>query len=90
MLTYSHTVIGYLAFLKKSSRARKFAGLGGIAPDLLLLIGFLFQVPSVVVAGSPAHEFHMAVHRVEIPQAITNSLHSIPLMVPVALIGNML
>jgi len=86
MLTYSHAVVGYLAFFKTSSRARKLAIWGSITPDILLVFGFLFLGIGNIFGGSSAHEIHMAVHRAEVPQAITNALHSIIIIAPIALI----
>jgi len=86
MLTYSHAVIGYLSFVKGSSSAKKQAVLGSITPDLLLATGFLFQTISFAFDGSTTDGIHMAVHSAPLPQAITDSLHSIVVVAPIAII----
>ncbi len=86
MLTYSHGVIGFLAYMNGSSSAKKYAVWGSIAPDLLLVAGFILLGLGNIFGSSSLHEIHMTVHSAELPQAITNGLHSIVLITPIAVI----
>ncbi len=41
MRTYTHGVIGYLLYAKRSRQEQRLAVIGGILPDVLLAIGFV-------------------------------------------------
>ena len=79
MQTYTHGVIGYLLYAKRSRRDQYLATIGGIVPDAFLALGFVFhylepRMPSAMVAELHRLLHHSALH------TITVSMHSLVLV----------
>lgn len=75
MRTYTHGVIGYLLYARRSSQERRLAAAGGVLPDVLLAVGYVFHVaePHVglqMVAGAHALLHHSPLH------SVTVAMHS--------------
>ena len=77
MRTYTHGLIGYLIYLKGTVQERKLAVLGSITPDLILILGFIFNVFG---NSSNVQYFHRLFHS-SILQTITEYMHSILIVI---------
>jgi hypothetical protein len=81
MRTYTHGVIGYLLYAKRSRHEQQLAILGGILPDVFSALGFVphyleHVTPSPLVAGIHTLLHHSALH------VITVSMHSFVVVGP--------
>lgn len=75
MRTYTHGVIGYLLYAKRSRHEQRLAVIGGILPDVLLALGFVAHyvehvTPSPLVAALHDLLHHSTLH------TVTVSMHS--------------
>jgi membrane-bound metal-dependent hydrolase YbcI (DUF457 family) len=62
MRTYSHGVIGYLLYAKRSRQERRLAMLGGMVPDMLLVTGFIPHYIERVTSSSTVAGLHHLLH----------------------------
>ena len=82
MRTYSHGVIGYLLYARRSSHERRLAVIGGILPDMFLVLGFVAHYVEHVTQSALAAALHKLLHHSAL-HAVTVSLHSLVIVGPV-------
>jgi membrane-bound metal-dependent hydrolase YbcI (DUF457 family) len=81
MRTYTHGVIGYLLYAKRSRQETRLAIMGGVLPDLLLAIGFVPHYLEHVTPSSLVVELHRFLHHSEL-HLVTVSMHSFVIVGP--------
>jgi hypothetical protein len=89
MRTYTHGVIGYVLYAKRSRQEKKLAVIGGILPDVFLALGFVPHylenfTQSAIVVGLHTLLHHSDVH------LITVSLHSFVIVGPCLILSYVL
>jgi hypothetical protein len=81
MRTYTHGVIGYLLYAKRSQHEQRLAILGGIVPDVLLALGFVPHYLEHVTQSPLVVEIHTLLHH-SVLHIVTVSLHSFVIVGP--------
>ncbi|MCZ6874583.1 MAG: hypothetical protein O7G88_13820 [bacterium] len=89
MRTYSHGVIGYLLYAKRSRQERRLAMLGGMLPDMFLAIGFIahyleYLTPSFMVA-----QWHHLLHFSTL-HSVTVCMHSLVIVGPLLAVSSII
>ena len=75
MRTYTHGVIGYLLYAKRSRHEQRLAIIGGVLPDVFLAIGFIPHYVEHVTQSSMVVALHHLLHYSAL-HIITVSMHS--------------
>jgi hypothetical protein len=81
MRTYTHGVIGYLLYAKRSRQEQRLAVIGGILPDVFLALGFVPHFLEHVTQSAPIEAFHDLLHHSTL-HTVTISLHSFVIVGP--------
>ena len=81
MRIYTHGVIGYLLYAKRSRQEQRLAVIGGMLPDVLLAIGFLPHYMEHVTQSAVVVELHRLLHHSNV-HLITVSMHSFVMIAP--------
>jgi hypothetical protein len=81
MRTYTHGVIGYLFYARRSRQERTLAVLGGILPDVFLALGFVPHYLEQVTPSPLVAEIHALLHHSDV-HLLTVSMHSFVLVGP--------
>jgi hypothetical protein len=81
MRTYTHGVIGYLLYAKRSRHEQRLAILGGILPDVFLMLGFIPHYLEHVTQSSLVAEIHTLLHHSAL-HTVTVSMHSFVIVGP--------
>ena len=76
MRTYTHGVIGYLLYANRSRQEKRLAVIGGILPDMFLVIGFIPHYLEIKTSSSIVAELHHLLHH-DILHIATVSMHSL-------------
>ena len=75
MRTYTHGVIGYLLYAKRSWQEQRLAVIGGILPDVFLALGFVAHSLENLTHSAMAAEFHVLLHH-SVLHTVTVAMHS--------------
>ena len=81
MRTYTHGVIGYLLYAKRSRSEQQLAIVGGIVPDVFLALGFMAHSLEHVTHAAMAAELHGLLHH-SVLQTVTVAMHSFVIVGP--------
>jgi hypothetical protein len=81
MRTYTHGVIGYLLYAKRSRSEQQLAIVGGILPDVFLALGFVAHYLEHLTHSVTAAEFHTLLHHSTL-HTVTVSMHSFVIVGP--------
>jgi uncharacterized membrane protein len=81
MRTYTHGVIGYLLYAKRSRQEKKRAVIGGILPDVFLALGYIPHYLEHVTQSALVAEMHTLLHHSAL-HAVTVSMHSFVMVGP--------
>jgi hypothetical protein len=81
MRTYTHGLVGYLIYARHDRRARWLAAAGGVLPDSLLAIGFVFHVAEAWTHFAAVASLHWLFHHSAL-HSVTIALHSFVFIVP--------
>ncbi len=81
MRTYTHGVIGYLLYAKRSRHEQRLAVMGGVLPDMLLALGFVPHYLERVTSSSLVVELHRLLHHSDL-HLLTVGMHSFVLVGP--------
>ncbi len=75
MRTYTHGVIGYLLYAKRSRQEQRLAIIGGVLPDVFLAIGFIPHYLETVTQSATIASLHNLLHHSEL-HTVTIGMHS--------------
>src|SRR5215510_806882 len=75
MRTYTHGVIGYLLYAKRSRHEQRLAVIGGIVPDVFLALGFVAHYGAIVTQSPLVEALHRLFHHSAL-HTVTVALHS--------------
>jgi hypothetical protein len=81
MRTYTHGVIGYLLYAKRPRHEQRLAVIGGIGPDVFLVLGFVAHSVENLTHSAMAAEFHHLLHHSTL-HIVTVALHSFVIVGP--------
>jgi hypothetical protein len=81
MRTYTHGVIGYLLYAKRSRQEQWLAVMGGILPDVFLALGFVAHYAEPVTQSATVAAFHALLHHSAV-HTVTVSMHSFVVVGP--------
>jgi membrane-bound metal-dependent hydrolase YbcI (DUF457 family) len=81
MRTYTHGVIGYLLYAKRPRYEQRLAVIGGILPDVFLVLGFVAHSLENLTHSAMAAELHALLHHSTL-HTVTVSMHSFVLVGP--------
>jgi hypothetical protein len=81
MRTYTHGVIGYLLYAKRSRHEQRLAVLGSILPDVFLALGFMPHYLERVTQSPLVADIHNLLHH-SVLHTVTVSLHSFVVVSP--------
>ena len=76
MRTYTHGVIGYLLYAKRSRQEQRLAIMGGILPDVFLALGFVPHYVEHVMPSPLVADIHNLLHHSTL-HLLTVSMHSL-------------
>jgi hypothetical protein len=76
MRTYTHGVIGYLLYVKRSRHEQRLAIIGGIMPDVFLALGFVPHYGEIVMPSAFMKALHEHLHNSAL-HILTVSMHSL-------------
>ena len=82
MRTYTHGIIGYLLYSSASKRAKILAVIGGIVPDIILGVGYIFHY----ITGGIFDMLHELLHRGALHE-VTKAMHSFVIVLPLLLLA---
>jgi hypothetical protein len=86
MRTYTHGVIGYLFYAKRSRQERGLAAIGGMLPDVFLALGFVAHYLEHVTQSAMAAALHRLLHHSAV-HTVTVSLHSFVIVGPLLVLS---
>ena len=89
MRTYTHGVIGYLLYAKRSRSEQRLAILGGILPNVFLALGFVAHALENLTHTAMAAALHALLHH-SVLHTVTVSLHSFMIVGPCLALSAML
>jgi hypothetical protein len=89
MRTYTHGVIGYLLYAKRSPHQQRLAIMGGILPDVFLALGFMAHYGAIVTQSPLVEALHRLLHHSAL-HTVTVSLHSFILVGPCLALSSVL
>jgi membrane-bound metal-dependent hydrolase YbcI (DUF457 family) len=81
MRTYTHGVIGYLLYAKRSRQEQRLAIVGGILPDVFLALGFVPHYVEHVTPSPLVADIHNLLHHSTL-HLLTVSMHSLLIVGP--------
>jgi hypothetical protein len=81
MRTYTHGVIGYLLYAKRSRQEQWLAIMGGIPPDVFLALGFVPHYVEHVMPSPLVADIHTLLHHSTL-HLLTVSMHSFLMVGP--------
>jgi uncharacterized membrane protein len=81
MRTYTHGVIGYLLYAKRSRQEKWLAVIGGILPDVFLALGFVAHALENFTHSAMAAELHTLLHH-SMLHTVTVAMHSFVVVGP--------
>jgi hypothetical protein len=81
MRTYTHGVIGYLLYAKRSRYEQRLAIMGGILPDVFLALGFVPHYLEHVTQSPLVADIHTLLHH-SILHTVTVAMHSFVIVGP--------
>ena len=81
MRTYTHGVIGYLLYAKRSRQEQWLTAIGSILPDVVLVLGFVAHYLERVTQSVTAAALHDLLHHSAL-HAVAVSLHSFVIVGP--------
>ena len=81
MRTYTHGVIGYLLYAKRSRHEQRLAVIGGILPDVFLALGFVAHYGAIVTQSPLVAELHTLLHHSTL-HTVTVAMHSFVIVGP--------
>src|SRR5215475_6419837 len=81
MRTYTHGVIGYLLYAKRSRHEQRLAIVGGILPDVFLALGFVAHYLDNFMHSAMAAELHALLHHTTL-HTVTIAMHSFVIVGP--------
>jgi hypothetical protein len=82
MRTYTHGVIGYLLYAKRSRQEQWLAVIGGMLPDVFLALGFVAHYLENLTQSAMAAALHRLLHHSAL-HTVTVSMHSFVIVGPV-------
>lgn len=89
MRTYTHGVIGYLLYAKRSRHEQRFAIMGGILPDVFLALGFIPHYVEHVTQSPLVAALHDLLHHSAL-HIVTVSMHSFVVVGPCLALSHVL
>ena len=89
MRTYTHGVIGYLFYAKRSRQEQWLAAIGGMLPDVFLALGFVAHYVEHVTQSALAAALHTLLHHAAL-HTMTVSLHSLVIVGPLLALSSVL
>src|SRR5918912_1597402 len=81
MRTYTHGVIGYLLYAKRSRHEQRLAIMGGILPDVFLALDFVAHYGAIVTQSPLVEAFHKLLHHSAL-HTVTVAMHSFVIVGP--------
>jgi hypothetical protein len=81
MRTYTHGVIGYLLYAKRSRQEQRLAIIGGMLPDVFLALGFVPHFLERLTQSALVEALHRLLHHSDV-HLITVSMHSFVIVGP--------
>ena len=81
MRTYTHGVIGYLLYAKRSPHQQRLAIMGGILPDVFLALGFVAHYGAIVTQSPRVEALHALLHHSTL-HTVTVAMHSFVMVGP--------
>jgi membrane-bound metal-dependent hydrolase YbcI (DUF457 family) len=81
MRTYTHGVIGYLLYAKRSRHEQRLAVIGGILPDVFFALGFVAHSLDNLTHSAIAAELHTLLHHATL-HTVTVAMHSFVIVGP--------
>src|SRR5215510_5146159 len=81
MRTYTHGVIGYLLYAKRSRHEQRLAVIGGILPDVFLALGFVPHYLKQVTQSPLVADIHTLLHHSAL-HTVTVTMHSFVIVGP--------
>ena len=81
MRTYTHGVIGYVLYAKRSHHEQRLAVIGGIVPDVFLALGFVAHYGAIVTQSPFVEALHALLHHSTL-HTVTVALHSFVMVGP--------
>jgi hypothetical protein len=81
MRTYTHGVIGYLLYAKRSWHGQRLAAMGGVLPDVFLALGFVAHSLENYTHSAMAAELHTLLHHSTL-HTVTVAMHSFVIVGP--------
>jgi membrane-bound metal-dependent hydrolase YbcI (DUF457 family) len=88
MRTYTHGVIGYLLYAKRSRQEQRLAMMGGILPDVLLAMGFIPHYLADMTHSATVASLHHLLHHSDL-HIVTVSLHSFIIVGPLLILSSL-
>jgi hypothetical protein len=89
MRTYTHGVIGYLLYSKRPWHEQRLAIVGGILPDVFLVLGFVAHYGAIVTQSPHVEALHRLLHHSTL-HTITIAMHSFVIVGPFLALSAML
>ena len=89
MRTYTHGVIGYLLYAKRSRHEQRLAVIGGILPDVFLALGFVAHYGAIVTQSPRVEALHALLHH-SVLHTVTIALHSFVIVGPCLALSSLL
>ena len=89
MRTYTHGVIGYLLYAKRSRHEQRLAIMGSILPDVFLALGFVAHYVEHVTQSPLVAEIHTLLHH-SMLHTVTVAMHSFVIVGPCLALSSVL
>jgi membrane-bound metal-dependent hydrolase YbcI (DUF457 family) len=89
MRTYTHGVIGYLLYARRSRHEQRLAIIGGILPDVFLALGFIPHFLERLMQSALVEALHHLLHHSAL-HLLTLSLHSFVIVGPCLVLSSIL
>ena len=81
MRTYTHGVIGYVLYAKRSHHEQRLAVIGGILPDVFLALSFVAHYGAIVTQSPRVEALHILLHHSTL-HTVTVAMHSFVIVGP--------
>lgn len=86
MRTYTHGIIGYLLYAKRSRPERRLAMIGGILPDMLLALGYIPHYLEDMTNAATVALLHHLFHHSDL-HSVTVGMHSFMIVGPLLVLA---